>query len=143
VAAYSGRRRATWFGIAVVATIVTNVWLFRSQQAAVVRWVAMDRANKRLAAHVRAARVPGCAVYGATGTVRGYVNLLFDRDVYEWRTVPQLNTTLRARSACGFILIGLEPGLNADVPQLTSIEVYDREQHLIRRYLPTTLAPMP
>lgn len=83
-------------GLVPLAAVAVAVGLiqFRADNADYSRWSTYAKSNEAVANSVRKAVDVRCAVFGDNIDVRGYVNLLFNRGVYEFQPQP---VDLRAR----------------------------------------------
>ena len=114
---------------AAASVVATNIPLFLHQQAAYQPWLEAVARNDVLVTQLRAESEADCAVYGSTHKVRGYLNLLIGRDMYEWMRPDDLLERMSRQGDCGAILVETEP-VFPDLPRVLAIHVYDENGRL-------------
>lgn len=131
IARLAPRWRLSAAAAAVVIVVMSNIPLFLHQQAAYKPWLEAVARNDVLVAQLRAENEAACAVYGSTHEVRGYLNLLIGRDMYEFMTPDKLLERMSRRGACGAILLETKDMFPGQ-PRVLAIHIYD-ENGMLRQ----------
>ncbi|KPF80040.1 hypothetical protein IP78_07955 [Brevundimonas sp. AAP58] len=116
----SPRRVALGAPVIGAAIIASNLFHYGDRLAAGQPWVEADRANRLSIAPFASMLVDPCVVVGSTSNVRGYLNLLVGRDIYEFVDAQTLSAKARSRGACGAVLIQTT-NISPDLPRITAI----------------------
>ncbi len=116
----SPRRVALGAPVLGAAIIASNLFLYDGRLAVGQAWVEADRANRLSIAPFASTLVDPCVVVGSTSNVRGYLNLLVGRDIYEFMDAQTLAAKARSRGACGAVLIQTT-NISPDLPRITAI----------------------
>ncbi|MDJ0936986.1 MAG: hypothetical protein QNI93_16425 [Kiloniellales bacterium] len=111
---------------AVPAIIAANIMLFIDQRDDYSPWAPAAARNDELVASLNDQPNTDCAIYGTTGKTRGYLNLLFARDIYENQSAATLLEKARTRAACLAILVTIRP-VFPDMPAITRIEIFQSD----------------
>lgn len=121
--------------LTVMLILATNVMGFVKQQASYSAWPSYHAANQELVTRLRAQPEAQCAQYGADNAVRGYLNLLLMRDIYEKQDVQLLSTKGQGRPSCGLVLLRLRFSWRG-LPSIEAVEIYSRSATLIKVLTP-------
>ncbi len=116
-----------------VLTIATNVLVFLYDGHRFREWGNATQQNEAVVTRLKQDPLSECSVYGTKRQVRGYLNLLFQRDIFEWSDFSDL--VRQARESCGLILIHTDK-VFTDLPRVTLVEVFDPTGRLLRTYAP-------
>jgi hypothetical protein len=128
------RHVAVLVGIAYLV-IASNVEIFANDQLYYRPWGEAVKDNRALVESFGKDPLASCAAYASSGRVRGYLNLLFDRDIYEQTDMDKLAARPEIAGRCGVVMIGTKE-VFTDLPRVTGIEVFDAGGRLLRSYPP-------
>lgn len=106
--------------LAALAIIGSNVLLYRDRESQAASWVGVNESNQNLIEDAPPGLFDACAVVGASGNVRGYLNLLVGRDIYERMDAQSLAAKAKDRRACAAFIIETRPVLT-DLPEVVTI----------------------
>lgn len=96
-------------------------------------WGDAVRDNETIVRQFKQDPLAECAVHGSLGPVRGYLNLLLDRDIHEKTDEKTLISVASRQRDCGAVLIKTE-NVFTDLPRVQWIAVYDAKGQLLRTY---------
>ncbi len=116
---------------ATLIAVSSNIWIFRADQEHYRAWGEAVTRNEALFDRFETDPLAACSLYGASHAVKGYLNTLFARDIYDTATVPLLRRY--AQDSCGLVLIHTTD-VFTDLPRLTLIQVFDTTGTLLRSY---------
>ncbi|NKB50023.1 MAG: hypothetical protein GKS02_11765 [Alphaproteobacteria bacterium] len=123
ISVLSPKWRAGLLAAGIASIIASNLILFLDQQRRYAPWIDTLSRNDVIVAALRAEPGARCAVYGSPQTVRGYLNLTLDRDIYERQTEAELLGAI-SRGYCGAIMVDTRP-IFSDLPAIHAIRIYD------------------
>lgn len=113
--------------------IATNVQIWSWELLYYKPWGDAVKSNQALVERFEQDPLAQCALYGSPDDVRGYLNDLFDRDIYEKTDRETLLSMADPQHDCGVVVVKTE-NVFADLPRLQWIAVYDAEKQLLRTY---------
>ncbi|MGY1604373.1 hypothetical protein [Geodermatophilus sp. SYSU D00815] len=116
------RRGVAAAAVAVCAAALLGVAADRADSAGYQVWTEADRHNRTVVDQAREEIDLSCATLATNTSVRGYLNLLFDRGIHEMTGPEELAELARDEDSCGTVYIEAQLIL-ADLPQISSITV--------------------
>lgn len=128
-----GRRQAWVGGLALGLIVLSNLHAFHLRTQKRAQWVEWDAGNHALVARVQQHPQADCAVAGSKQKVRGYLNLLFRRDIYEGATPEIMAEALVLRDGCATMIIESDYVMT-DLPRVVSVEIRSPEGTLLERF---------
>jgi hypothetical protein len=121
------------FGL-TAAVIWSNVQIFGHDVVYYKSWGSLNAANTRLVDRLAQDPDADCGPVGTNGTVRGYINVTFGRDIHENTTPEGLARRTELAPGCNFVFVQTVPSPFSDLPEFVAIEVYDVRGTQLRRY---------
>ncbi|WP_101341202.1 hypothetical protein [Cereibacter azotoformans] len=115
--------------------VVTNVATFELDAGRYDAWGTAVARNGEVIGRFRRDPLAGCSLMGASGAVRGYLNMAFHRDIFEFVSADGLAGEAERRDSCALAYVTIDP-VFPDLPRIASIEILDRAGHPLRRYEP-------
>jgi hypothetical protein len=120
------RRRFLALALSSIFIVSTNIATFRLESVTYDPWVNAMDSNARIVAELEAHPLASCALFASTGKVRGYLNLLLERDIYEYQREKDINRRTEESRACASVTINHEH-VFVDLPRITSILIRSME----------------
>ena len=120
------RKQQVMLTILIVCSAFFGHSSYMDERAKYLDWNRIDKENKRFAKDVASLVDPECAVYATNNSVRGYINLLFDHGIYEWKSYNQAMELTQQRDGCASVYIKTKLVLT-DLPQILSITLTNRQ----------------
>jgi hypothetical protein len=125
LATLSGRWRVLG-AIALTAVLAQNVWAYHKLNEALSAWPEIDRRNRQAVERLQREVDLSCATIATNTYVRGYMNLLIGRGVYEAQPRDALPRLVSSRNGCAGVFIDAS-AVFPDLPRLQQITVTDEQ----------------
>jgi hypothetical protein len=124
--AFVATRQRQSFLLSIFAIVmVSNLAISLQQQKAGDFWVDVNEDNRDLVEALKVLPEAMCGIYGSNEKVRGYLNLLFERDIYEHTNLQSLAGYTEESGSCGLVFIETVH-VAPDLPKIVSLEVYNK-----------------
>ncbi len=126
--------------LAVYLVVSSNLQIFAHDKLYYADFRHVIFANSKLINNVREDPLFECSLLAASGSVRGYLNLSFGRDIFELSSVEDMISYVSRfdDEACGIVMIHMRDVLVRDFPRMGRVEIFDASGQLLRTYSRTT-----
>lgn len=118
---------------AVALIVASNFALYFLDAKNDTEWPSILKANRRVAEAVLSRPESNCALIGTNGTVRGAMNLLFRRDIFELMPLSLVMAEAQKRNACAVIYVSIRAAA-IDLPLIDTATLYKLDGTVITQF---------
>lgn len=105
---------------------IQNCFSYKADLGLYEDWQIIDDNNKRLIQDVEKVTDIGCATILTNRQVRGYLNIVFNRGIYEWKKISDGPMLMNERAGCSVVFVK-EDIVFPDLPALREVLIFDKD----------------